>query len=335
DRSREAGIALVVVRPPMSPRLPPGIGDAVEPTTEASLHNLLRRKGAWDLDLRALPVTDGDFVNLDHMNEDGADRFTRVVADLSRRVGAWARDPVALDWLEPGRLVGGRYRTQTLTSRYAAPPPPLRSPDREPAQTGNGWGWFEVAGWRFLSDRATRDVTPWASRCSPIRVFEDGVALPRHHETCEATARFGRGRVCHDDAGLRFTTPDRTDPATNGRRYTLGLDPARSCERARWIYPGDVVTLRRATARRATRLEVRIHEQSARPDPQRPAEVEVVVTQGARTLVAARVAAPAPPTASATLRLREPVLPSAGPVELTITSRSRRFLMVTEAVLRP
>ncbi len=335
ELSQEADIALVVVRPPMSPRLPSGIGDVVEPTTEASLHGLLRRRGAWDIDLRGLPVVEGDFVNLDHMNVEGADRFTRVVADLVRRVGAWDDDTVVVDWLEPGRLVEGRYRPRPVSAHYASAPPPLRDAERELDDGGVGWGWFELPAWRFLSDVATRQVTPWASRCSPIRVLEDGQPLPRHHETCPAAMRFGRGRTCHDADGIRFTTPDRSDPRRNGRTYQLGLDPARGCERAQWLYPGDELTLRSRSSKRATRLELRIHDQSLRPDPERPAEVDVVVTQGPRTLVTARVAAPGPPTQPATLELREPVLPSTGPVQLVITSQTRAFLMVTEAVLRP
>ncbi|MEN0063731.1 MAG: hypothetical protein AAGA48_16380 [Myxococcota bacterium] len=333
--AQDSGIALVLVRPPMSPRLPSGLGDVVEPTTEASLHALVRARGAHDLDLRGLPMTVGHFLNLDHINPDGRIRFTRVVADLIQRVGAWEASPTVLDWLEPGRLVEGRYRPTTLAARYATPPPPIKAPDRDLTEHGPGWGRYALPGWRFLSDEATQDVTPWASRCSPILVMEDGRPLPRPHETCGATLRFGRGRTCHDDDGITFAPSEPSNPAVNGRTYTLALDPSRRCERAQWLYPGDTLTLRGTPRQRATVLTLRIHEQSTAADAVKPSVLDVTLRQGARALVETRFEAEAPPMATRSFPLREPVLPSAGPVELTITSRSRRFAMVTEAKLRP
>lgn len=334
NAAREAGITLVVVRPPMSPRLPPGLGDRVEPTTEATLHAMLRSRRAYDLDLRTLPVTDGDFENLAHMNGQGATRFTRVVADLVTTMGAWPTDEpkVVLDWLPAGEARAGRFVRRTPHARYAAPPPPLRDADRPLTSSGPGFGTYAVPGWRFLSDPATRSVTPWATRCSPVQVQLDGIPLPRPHETCAAAQRLGGGRFCHDDESIRFTTPSGRDPGSDHRVH-LALDPSRACERAQWLYPQDVLTLSGTAPTRASTLVVQLHDQS--PDADTPAPVRVALRQGPRALLQTTLDVDQPPSRPATFSLREPVLPSAGPVELTLTSRSNRFLMVTRAILTP
>ncbi len=87
----------------------------------------------------------------------------------------------------------------------------------------------------WLGTRTNRRVAaPWTdhSTCSPVRVFEDGALLP------------GIPRV---GAWISVSPADGSDPATNGRSYTLALADDRRCEgkaqkhtKGRtWMYPGD------------------------------------------------------------------------------------------------
>jgi len=61
---------------------------------------------------------------------------------------------------------------------------------------------------------------------SPLIILEDGVALGPGHSRGSALAESGQGRYLHSGRRVRFSTPDNTDPRTNGRRYAIGLaDP--------------------------------------------------------------------------------------------------------------
>ena len=62
---------------------------------------------------------------------------------------------------------------------------------------------------------------PTASRLS---LFEDDEALAPAHAMHDDIRQHGGGRYCHWAKVLYFSTPDGTDPNTNGRLYSFALD---------------------------------------------------------------------------------------------------------------
>lgn len=151
------------------------------------------------------------------------------------------------------RLVGGRQSDTGVISQFAAAPPslvidaPLRPAPR-------GTASLALPGFAALAD-APDQRTSKVDRCSPLRVLEDGVPLPGPQVPCLEMANLKEGRSCHAGGAMFFAASDSTNPATNGRRYTVGLDPSRVCERRAeventtpmrdllWLYPGDRVEI--------------------------------------------------------------------------------------------
>lgn len=75
-------------------------------------------------------------------------------------------------------------------------------------------------GWRryllevdWLADRA------WPPHDSPVELFEDDRRLGPAHATLEEISTKGGGRYAHLGLSIFFSTPDGSDPNTNGRRY--------------------------------------------------------------------------------------------------------------------
>ncbi|NCG18163.1 MAG: hypothetical protein GWP91_04015, partial [Rhodobacterales bacterium] len=100
---------------------------------------------------------------------------------------------------------------------------------------------FETKSFDAVADGITAEFTPFASRCSPMRVTEDGQILPKNNVSCNEVYIRKNGRVCHREGHIFFSASDRTNPLENGRNYVLTLDPERRCEGALWLYPGDEV----------------------------------------------------------------------------------------------
>lgn len=233
------------IRPPMSPMLPAGLGDVVLPAAERDVPEIVAREGGVYIDARQVAMRVGHFYNLDHMNNEGANRFTALLADTVMELGLWrqnSRQP-AVDLLRPTRVVDG-FLTNVepdVSFRSAAPRVPQAS---RSFQRGRGkTAAFPADAFGFLSDQVTLELTRHASRCSPLRVVEAGRALPLANATCEATQKHGAGRVCHTPEKVFFTTPDGSSPFANGRSYALALDEERRCPGARWLYPGDHMRL--------------------------------------------------------------------------------------------
>jgi hypothetical protein len=130
---------------------------------------------------------------------------------------------------------------------YLTPKPPQvprynREPRKAPrARQHKTYFWTE----KFveISDPKTLQQTPFASRCSPLRVKEDGKFLPIPNVTCEEVWKHGNGRTCHVEDRLYFSATDGTLPLLSDHVYTLALDPKRQCEGAMWLYPHDVARL--------------------------------------------------------------------------------------------
>jgi hypothetical protein len=148
-----------------------------------------------------------------------------------------------------GRLVGGVLVDESVHPTYARPPlkPPLY--DRPLLDLPDEVAAYETERWSFLSDEALRGETDFGSRCSPLRILEDGELLGPANVPCGEVKHKGHGRSCHTTDRIFLTAPDGSDPARNGRTYRLALDPGRKCDAAAWIYPKDQLVVQFPTER--------------------------------------------------------------------------------------
>jgi len=183
--------------------------------------------GAGALEIRSPP--DGPYLALTRL------AITRG-GETAAFIGEAERAPPAVS------LLGNPARSPPT---FASAPPPLPpvaevSPTRFP-----GAGRIYAPELASITDNRLMQRT-LAKGCSPVRVFEDGAPLPSPNRPCGEVREGAPGRSCHAGEGLLFTSGDGSDPAANGRAYTLGLDPARRCRLGWWIYPGD--TMRGAAA---------------------------------------------------------------------------------------
>lgn len=69
--------------------------------------------------------------------------------------------------------------------------------------------------WRPLSDNL------YNPHRSTLLLFEDGARIGRPHETYESAQRNGTGSYLHWGNSLIFSTPDHSDPRTNGQTYSV------------------------------------------------------------------------------------------------------------------
>lgn len=190
------------------------------------------------------------------------------------RMSWWIGDDIDA---RPGaiRLAGGRISDHQVVPTWASPPPPIPAAPDRPVRAGRA-ARFDLPRLTALADapsdpdvlakmdegaQAGNDFL--ADACSPLRVLEDGVALPWQNTFCDHVGRLGHGRACHVGDALLFSASDGTDPLRNGRRYTLALTPDRSCHlKVRrgqaalfdgvWLYPGDTGTFAAPPDRRAS-----------------------------------------------------------------------------------
>jgi hypothetical protein len=250
----EHGGTVVFARPPMSPRLPRGYGDIVPAALEDTVHAAFSARGHHYLDLRALPMAASHFQNLDHLNDEGARRFTWMLVDAMREVGADRRPPVpGVDLLRTVVLEDGVLRPRAPEVRFEGELPAVPGGMQEIRDGRGRSAWFSARAFPWLADVNTLDHSPHGARCSPLRVVEGPPPeapdrAPRllgpANVTCEEVYRLGQGRTCHTQDRVYFTASDGTDPWDNGRRYRLALDPERSCPESRWSYPRDRFTVR-------------------------------------------------------------------------------------------
>ena len=241
----------VFLRPPMSPFLPPEAGDVVLPEAEVAAFELMRDLGAFYNDLRPLEMNAGHFVNLDHMNEQGARRFTEALAQLfrqedwmGRRRGDARRRNAEIELFTSVLVEDGVLQNRPVRAAFKQDPAALPRPNRPVLQGGkDDRTYFDTNGLGAISDVFTLKHTPFAARCSPVRVLEDGKALPHHNISCKEVFEGQPGGACHIEERLYFSTTDGSDALMNGRKYRIALDPDRACEGAAWVYPGDKARL--------------------------------------------------------------------------------------------
>lgn len=237
------GGRLVFVRPPMSPLLPEGVGDIVLPESERRVPLVMTRHAGVYLDMRTVPMEHTHFHNVDHMNPEGARRFTEIIAEMFEESGLNGHSRPSAELLKSTSLDNGVFKSLDLDVAFKDPPLKLPRPDRPFAKGRGRLLFYTTEGFAFLNDTATIEVTPHASRCSPVRVLEDGVPLSGPNAGCEEVTRQGLGRTCQTADKLFFTTSDDSNAYTTDRTYSLALDPARSCDASLWLYPGDKARL--------------------------------------------------------------------------------------------
>jgi hypothetical protein len=242
--ANENGGRVVFVRPPMSPMLPEGIGDIVLPEHEAAVQPLMDKYNGVYLDLRELEMDVTHFENVDHMNAEGSRRFTEIVSELFQDldVGTGERRAGA-DLLKSVAVVDSHYAALPLDLQFKDPPPDVPRADREWAKGRGRLMYFETSAFEFLHDARTMELSPHASRCSPLRVLQDGAVLPHPNESCEDALKRGMGRTCHTPERLYFTTVDDSNPFVVRHKFKMTLDAQRTCDGGLWLYPNDRVRI--------------------------------------------------------------------------------------------
>ena len=143
------------------------------------------------------------------------------------------------------RLIGGVH-DQGVRPEYPESPPPIYTPSV--IKRGNRMSaLYKTPAFSYISDKVTKNRTPFGNSCSPIRVAENGRIISSPHHTCVDVHARGRGRMCHQDDNIYFSASDPTYPGANDREYKLVLDPDRQCLRAWWLYPMDRLIVRPTT----------------------------------------------------------------------------------------
>ncbi len=189
--------------------------------------------GAWGVRIRA----NASPVAIRSLGFGEGNRRGFVVGDARAADGPTAR-LFGVVAIEDGVLVD-----QGARPTFRAPPRAIPGKRGEIGLEPQGVAWFDAKRLAPLSDERLIGETNYGSRCSPIRVTEDGRPLPLANVSCRDVYRMQGGRSCHGPERILFTTVDGSDPTRNGRKYDLALDPARACDGAAWLYPKDAFTV--------------------------------------------------------------------------------------------
>jgi len=318
----------------------------VLPGTQQKIQKMITTNGGVYMDMRGLEMNASHFMNLDHMNEEGARRFTEALAQLinegdllDRRANDPSRRNVEVEGLTGVRLVEGVLQNEQPKVQFTAPPRAVPRAER-PFLQGHAKGrvYFDTEGWGGLSDIATLRRTPFADRCSPLRVLEDGLPLPLSNVSCDEVFEYHAGRMCHMDDKVYFSASDDSNPMDNGRKYKLGLDPARGCESALWLYPGDKVSVPIDTAQLAdlehgmSALRVNGMVMKGPKDDGRTLSIKLVVDGEQR--LDEQVDLPTLKGAPHRWSLSPPVASSASNVHVVLSNPTQSFLLLTSVALR-
>lgn len=272
----------------------------------------------WDLTLAA--ADDGGWVFVRHLAVGEAPFATQLTGRPEASDGASVR------------LVGGRVEDTALTPVFPRAVPDVTGGGAL-RRAPRGVGVLPAPRLAELADQVSTRA-PYANKCSPVRVLEDGVPLPHHHASCAEMATVRGGRVCHAGDALYFTTPDGSDPLRNGRSYTLALDAERLCDRinqrettplrgSRWIYPGDVVEIAVPPERfdgmlvGASTLELALDPRRVDPDD----ALGVTVMHGTEVLLDTEVTAGMSDRVHRSLALARPIPRGATDVVVRVENR--------------
>lgn len=151
-----------------------------------------------------------------------------ALGDGEARTWLWGEAPA------PARLLEGGVR-------YAGDPPPV--PFGAGLESGDkGTRRLAVPGLDALDDPSTA-ARLGVRDCSPLRLHADGQRLTAPHTSPADVAAKGGGRYAHEGGYLLVGPVNPLAPEAVGHTWTAALDPARTCEAGRWLYPGDVMTV--------------------------------------------------------------------------------------------
>lgn len=207
-----------LVRVPVSRHVPARQGDTLLPETAAALR---QHFGASWVDLSGLVPPDWAFLNLDHLDDEGATAWSTQLGWVLRRgegVDLFGPNPGPEGWKPP-----------LATWSAAGPTPEIRMGVPEPLPGGL---LALSLGRPQLSDARTAALHPRGARCSPIRVRHEAGVLP-HGLPCGMLRR-RTGATCHGELGVVWK------PVTDGP-WTVEVAADRGCDGALWLYPEDRV----------------------------------------------------------------------------------------------
>lgn len=232
------------------------------------------------------------------------------------------------------RVEAGVLIDESIHPTYAGPPSRVPGHDRPFTDLEDEIAAFETDRWAFLSDEALQGSASFGSRCSPLRITEDGVELPFANVPCTDVKRNGRGRSCHTTDRIFFGSSDGTDPARNGRTYRLVLDEGRRCDGAAWVYPIDRFTLAFPTERVAELQDgARWLTLGAKYLNFRPSDLVVRLRVDGELRIDTRFDGRELKTGPKIWALDPPIPPTATDVVLEVENKGHVFYLVTEATL--
>jgi hypothetical protein len=242
---------------------------------------------------------------------------------------------------EPWYAVGAPEKRRSVElvgapARYDGPPDPL--PDTAlvgaPKPFARGLWYIDapelgVPYWEIIRD------TVAIAGCSPVRVSRDGEPMPG--PSTPLGDLMDNGAEGYNHAGGRLHLGAGAGRTPEGHRYAVSLDEARACRDARWLYPGDTLTLTpaataldRLTAP-AEQLELGLAAVTRDPTSER---ARVRLSRGAEVLVDAEVDLGDLTRTAARWPLAAPVERGAEGLVLEIsTSGTAPYLVLTSATL--
>ncbi len=234
DLADSYGSRVVFVRMPMASTLAGSV--AVDASTQAELVRYLNERGAAWLDLHDIDFADNLFMDPAHLNAQGRQRFSELVARELARIdvmeeGPFAPNTVPLALSPAGSRSGSPPAARPLTLR----PDPDSFPCRRVAIERDLFPISDVA----LTSAGMGEV-------SPLVVLEGGRALARHTwpasigKTCDGSFVPQAAKIWISPSGEQ--AQGQPAPA-----YTLDLVqdvPLRvGTKEAWWVYPGTTLTL--------------------------------------------------------------------------------------------
>jgi len=261
---------------------------------------------------------------------------------LGRRLGRsfLVGDAIALDGHSAElfgvhQVQGGVLADHTVRPTYRRRPVKVPGRDREVVDLPRlQLAAFDTDRWGFLSDERLIGETHFGSRCSPLRITEDGTELPLANVPCIEVQRQGEGRSCHTTDRIFFAASDATDPALNERTYQLVLDEQRLCDGAVWLYPKDHFDVSWPADRLAPFREgARYFTLGARYLNQRPAKVRVTLQVDGVVRIDDELDGRDFKKGPKVWRLEPPLPADARDVTLTVENLAHVFYLVEEATL--
>jgi len=261
---------------------------------------------------------------------------------LGRRLGRsfLVGDAVALDGHRAElfgvhQVEGGVLADHTVRPTYRRKPVKVPGHDRPVVDLPRlKLAAFATERWAFLSDERLIGETHFGSRCSPLRITEDGAVLPNANVPCQEVKRQGEGRSCHTTDRIFFAASDATDPAANGRTYRLVLDEQRLCDGAVWLYPKDPFDVAWPSERLAGFREgARFFTFGARYLNQRPAKLRLQLAVNGEVRIDEELDGRDLKKGARTWRLDPPIPPGTTDVELSVENLAHVFYLVEEATL--